>query len=82
MMPTVIAVLVAGPTLDEPYLSLHTTGEQADEAFLVEACRIHSRRFGYVPPAWRSGLVDVDAVIARLVEEGYTVAIGERTVEL
>jgi hypothetical protein len=78
MIATVLAVLIAGPGLDEPHLSLHTSGDRADEAFVARARDLWRDRFGYALP----DSLNVDEVIERLVSEGYTVAIGERPVEL
>jgi hypothetical protein len=78
--PTVLAVVIAGPELPEPHLSLHTTGEQADRALLAAADDVYVNRFGYRLSPVLGGKVDY--VIERLVREGYYVAVGERQVEL
>lgn len=79
MTPTVVALLITGPHLAEPLLSLHANRAQADRAVVAAADAIYLGRFGHhlADAATRPGYA-----IERLQAEGYRVELGERAVEL
>ena len=84
MTPTLIAVLITGPWLPEPHLSLHTTQEQADRALVAAADKVWREAYGYdlSPVVDSTGRDLAEVVTDRLITEGFYVLLREQAVEL
>lgn len=83
MTPTLTVVLVTGPGLAEPKLSLHTKRSTAADALALTARELLTAQLGYVPLQLAEGTMpDPVTVTDLLAGYGYTATLDDQPVTL